>query len=72
MRDYYIDKYKINENKIIVHPNGADEVTNFDKADNLIKMDGALQVGYVGNLYKGKGVEIVVEVACKIPDVDFT
>jgi glycosyltransferase involved in cell wall biosynthesis len=33
--------------------------------------DGALQVGYVGHLYPGKGAELVVEVARGVPEADF-
>lgn len=32
---------------------------------------GALQVGYVGHLYPGKGAELVVEVARAVPEADF-
>lgn len=32
---------------------------------------GALQVGYIGHLYPGKGVELVVRIAARMPDVDF-
>lgn len=71
LKEYYINTYKINGDKIIVCPNGADEVTNFEKDDTLRKRQEVLQVGYVGNLYKGKGMEIIVEVASKMPDVDF-
>jgi len=71
LKEYYINTYKINGDKIIVCPNGADEVTNSEKNDTLRKRKEVLQVGYVGNLYKGKGMEIIVEVASKMPDVDF-
>jgi len=32
---------------------------------------GALQVGYVGHLYPGKGADLVVEVARAVPEADF-
>jgi glycosyltransferase involved in cell wall biosynthesis len=28
-------------------------------------------MGYVGNLYKGKGIKIILEIAAKMPDIDF-
>ncbi len=31
---------------------------------------GALQVGYTGSLYEGRGVELMVELAHRLPDVD--
>ena len=33
--------------------------------------DGAPRVGYVGSLYPGRGVEIVVDLAARMPDVQF-
>lgn len=32
---------------------------------------GILKVGYIGQLYRGKGMEVVVEVARRMPDVQF-
>ncbi len=32
---------------------------------------GRLQVGYVGHLYPGKGMEVVAALAARMPDVDF-
>ena len=33
--------------------------------------DGALQIGYVGHLYDGKGMEIVAQLPARMPDCDF-
>ncbi|MCK7516000.1 MAG: glycosyltransferase [Desulfobacterales bacterium] len=33
--------------------------------------ENALKVGYVGHLYKGKGMEIIEKIAPKLPDIDF-
>lgn len=70
LRQYCMDNLKINEQKIYVIPSGTDEVVNFDEKIDLKKRE-ALQVGYVGNLYKGKGVEIIISLAEKLPKVDF-
>lgn len=50
---------------------GADEVTCFSKVDNWLGRQNILQVGYVGHLYKGKGIEIIEKIAHKMVNVDF-
>jgi glycosyltransferase involved in cell wall biosynthesis len=58
------------EGRIIVAHNGADEL-----AKDLVPADlggrGRPQVGYVGQLYPGKGFEIIRRLADQVPDADF-
>lgn len=67
---YCMDKFNINEKKVAVIPNGADEVTlqeinkDYNYKDNF-------KAGYIGNLYQGKGMEIISKVAHKMPEIDF-
>jgi glycosyltransferase involved in cell wall biosynthesis len=61
------------DDKILIAHDGAD--------DPVIKKDylgdvsghsaGTFQVGYVGHLYPGRGIEILVDLAAKMPDIDF-
>jgi len=50
-------------NKLLVAPDGAD-VPNIDSLPRvkLKNADGALNVGYCGNLYPGKGMEIIEKI----------
>ncbi|MEW6556091.1 MAG: glycosyltransferase family 4 protein [Elusimicrobiota bacterium] len=70
LKNWYI-KWGIQPNNIIVLPNGADielfpEVEYFDWKNGM-----PLKVGYSGHLYKGKGMEIIVEIAKYISDAEF-
>ncbi len=58
--------------RILVAPDAADlpDSTDDDEAVS-IRREGRLQVGYVGHLYPGKGVEMVAALARNMPDVDF-
>ena len=39
--------------------------------DNWQGRPGALQVGYAGHLYKGRGIDIILETAKLLPEIDF-
>lgn len=56
---------------VLVAHDGADAVEN-RKINNLdLGRQGYLQVGYIGHLYKGKGVEVIAEIAPRMPEIDF-
>jgi glycosyltransferase involved in cell wall biosynthesis len=63
LKDYYLENYPQLINRIIVAPDGADPVDEkievFDFANNKER----LQIGYVGHLYPGRGVEIIIKLA---------
>lgn len=63
--------HALSENKLIVAHDGADAV---DQNANLINLLGSgFKVGYVGHLYKGRGVDILIELAklCEWADFHF-
>jgi len=57
-------------NKILVAPNGADIVEGRDAIEQ-VSLVGGFKVGYVGQLYKGKGMEIISQLAKLCPDATF-
>src|SRR3546814_5136960 len=59
--------------RIIVAHDGADIPDNPDEpvASDWPGRSGAIQVGYVGHLYKGRGIEIVAGLARLLPQMDF-
>lgn len=67
----YLDYGMLDENRIVVAHDAADEVMNGKEIANLAGRTGVLQVGYAGHLYDGKGMEVVEAIASKLPDVDF-
>ena len=68
LKKKYLKKKFLNKDLIQVAHDGADKIKKINKKKKLLGIDGNLKVGYVGHLYKGKGVEIIKSVASKIND----
>jgi glycosyltransferase involved in cell wall biosynthesis len=69
LQQYYWQNYQLPNEMILVAHDGADiprpaEVLPFTQPDKL-------QVGYVGHLYPGKGMEIVADLAARCDWADF-
>lgn len=71
LRRFYLQKFKIKDSRILVAPDAADPVGGRVVHSKLTEQTGRLQVGYIGQLYPGKGVEIIELVATLCPEVDF-
>tara|TARA_B100000787_G_C16195957_1_gene300860 strand:+ start:2936 stop:4108 length:1173 start_codon:yes stop_codon:yes gene_type:complete len=72
LKNMYLEKKYLNNEKIQVAHDGADEVLDLDNKTNLLGDKNKLKVGYVGHLYKGKGVEVISSLAKKVDsDVEF-
>ncbi len=65
---------ELEEKKILVAHDGADAISehkiNFDNI-SLLGKGHSLKVGYLGSLYKGRGIELICALARNIPDIDF-
>ncbi len=70
LKNILANKYKVSRNKILVAPDGADPVNNI-KPRKLKKKSGQLMIGYVGHLYKGRGIDIIAELAKLCPWAEF-
>jgi len=57
--------------KIIVAPDGADPIDDFSPMPDWPGRKDMLQVGYVGHLYPGRGIDIIIHLAEEMDDVDF-
>lgn len=63
---------KISDKNFIVSHDGAEINKNFSKDENFYKKIGKkINIGYVGHLYTGKGMEIIDELSKNVPSVDF-
>jgi len=71
LKKIYLEKNYLEENKIKVAHDGADEVSDLKSKISLLGDKKVLKVGYVGHLYKGRGIEIIIECAKKINDMTF-
>jgi len=70
---YYEEKYPSLKGFIQVAPDGADPVNENINPVALPNSGTRLQVGYVGHLYQGRGVDILVDMAkkCLWADIHF-
>ena len=69
LKSIFLSKYDISENKILVAPDGADVPSDL----NMISLSSLkrLQVGYVGHLYNGRGIELIIELSKTCNWADF-
>lgn len=56
--------------KVIVAHDGAD-IVNFDEKQELQGISDKLKVGYIGKFHKGRGLNIVLNVAQKLSEIEF-
>jgi glycosyltransferase involved in cell wall biosynthesis len=69
LKEELVRRFALRENLVTVVPDAADD-PGTARAERLGPAD-RLQVGYVGNVYPGKGVETVLELAAICPWADF-
>jgi len=71
LKKIFLKKKYLEDFKIQVAHDGADKVQDFNNKTILLGDQNNLKVGYVGHLYKGRGIEIIIECAKKINDMTF-
>jgi glycosyltransferase involved in cell wall biosynthesis len=71
LKKYYTSKYPLLHKKITVAADGSDPMDDETAAVELKRDKSRMQVGYVGHLYEGKGIEIVCELARHCQQYDF-
>lgn len=69
LKEIYIKK-DIKKDSVIVAHDGADEVKNLRNKIDL-RGDFELNIGYIGHLYKGKGMEVIENIVSKLPEFAF-
>lgn len=71
LQDYYRNQYPQLKCKVQVSPDGADPISDEIRPIQLPNQNVRLQVGYVGHLYQGKGMEVISQLAHLSPWADF-
>lgn len=72
LKQHFQEKYpQISEEKILVAHDGSDSVNMTTKNVIDLGRKGHIQIGYVGHLYPGKGMEVIEKIAPELPDFDF-
>jgi len=59
--------------KIVIAHDGADlpEISPHEVQIQWPGRDGHLQIGYVGHLYPGRGIDVIIKLAEALPEIDF-
>jgi len=70
LKKLYTQQYPEIIGKTTVAHDGADIPKTTERRADWPGRAGHLQIGMVGHLYKGRGVEIIAEIAKALPDVD--
>lgn len=71
LRKMYHNSCDIDLDSILAANNGTNKIPD-DKTPDRIEIDeNRIQVGYVGSLFKGRGIDIIVELAKRLPEMDF-
>jgi len=71
LKEYYQNHYTHIRGKIHVAPDGADPVPENLCPVDLPNKGKRIQVGYVGHLYKGRGADIIIDIAKACDWADF-
>jgi glycosyltransferase involved in cell wall biosynthesis len=71
LKEYYENNYPRTRGKIQVAPDGADPIPDNIQPAILPNKGKRLQVGYVGHLYKGRGIDLIIEIARLCSWADF-
>lgn len=71
LADHYLSRTSNLLNKILVAPDGADLIPPGTTPLVLNSTRNRLQVGYIGNLYPGKCMEILIPLCLRCPWADF-
>lgn len=71
LKAHFLEHYPQLEGRILVAPDGADPFPPGVVPAQLDARPGRLQVGYVGQLFAGKGMEVVAELCKAAPFADF-
>lgn len=71
LRKMYLERGILSESAITVAHDAADIYDDAPPTEPWPGRRSALQVGYTGSLFPGRGISIVMEMANRMPEVDF-
>ncbi len=71
LKDHLLGHFKIPAEKILVFHDGADPMPETSGPAPFEKKPGRLAGGYIGHLYRGRGIDVIGAVARMRPEVDF-
>jgi glycosyltransferase involved in cell wall biosynthesis len=66
-----VDEGLIRPEQLYVHHDGADEIPDSGLPISLKGNNNTYKVGYIGHLYQGRGVDIILQLAKQNPECEF-
>jgi glycosyltransferase involved in cell wall biosynthesis len=70
LQHYYAQRLGVSRDAILVAPDGADPIST-DVVPAPIRVGDRLVVGYLGQLFHGRGIELIADLARRCPWADF-
>jgi len=71
LKEIYVDRKDVGSDRVAVLHDAADDPGTPSPANITVGRKEALQVGYVGNLYPGKGMSVIAKIGPRMPEVNF-
>jgi glycosyltransferase involved in cell wall biosynthesis len=73
LKGWHLQNSRVAPDKILVVPDGADLPRTAAAVECPVEVadNNKFRVAYVGSLYEGKGIEVVVPLAGRLPEMDF-
>jgi len=71
LEDQITSKFGIERNRMIIAADAADPLPETSAPPPFEKVKGKINVGYVGHLYKGRGIDIIADAAKQLPGMEF-
>jgi len=71
LKQLYLERYPELSKQITALPNGAQKPTPSSLQKTWPGRSNAIQIGYVGSLYAGRGAEVITHCAQQLPEFDF-
>lgn len=71
LKNHYESEYPYFKGDVVVARDGADAVDESVQPIDLAGGDERLQVGYIGHLYQGRGMELITDLGRQFPRVNF-
>lgn len=70
LREMYCEKYSLEKKSILVTQSATDLFDN-KKLPDIKPLENKINIGYIGSLFKGRGIEIIIELAKSFDNINF-
>jgi len=71
LKKMYLKSCNIKDDSILVANNGTNIIADKQIPSGIDIDKNKIQIGYVGSLFRGRGIDIIVELAKRIPEANF-